>query len=34
MSLGWDAYLNRMQEDFDQIAEETRSIVDYVRAQP
>ena len=34
MSLVWSASLNRMQEDFDQFAEETRSIVAYVRARP
>jgi hypothetical protein len=32
-SLGWSAYINGMQEDYGQFAEELDQIVDYVRSQ-
>ncbi|HEY5832679.1 carboxymuconolactone decarboxylase family protein [Streptomyces sp.] len=32
-SLGWSAYLNGMQEDYDQFAAELAQVVDYVRSQ-
>ncbi|MEU2510943.1 carboxymuconolactone decarboxylase family protein [Streptomyces syringium] len=32
-SLGWSAYINGMQEDYDTFAAELAQIVDYVRSQ-
>jgi len=32
-SLGWSAYINGMQEDYDDFANEVKQITDYVRSQ-
>ncbi|MFI6446638.1 carboxymuconolactone decarboxylase family protein [Kitasatospora sp. NPDC050543] len=32
-SLGWSAYINGMQEDYDQFAAELAQVVDYVRSK-
>ncbi|MET9643164.1 carboxymuconolactone decarboxylase family protein [Streptomyces syringium] len=32
-SLGWSAYINGMQEDYDNFAAELAQVVDYVRSQ-
>ncbi|MCU7827253.1 carboxymuconolactone decarboxylase family protein [Kitasatospora sp. DSM 101779] len=32
-SLGWSAYINGMQEDYDQFAAELAQVADYVRAK-
>ncbi|MFC9819737.1 carboxymuconolactone decarboxylase family protein [Streptomyces erythrochromogenes] len=32
-SLGWSAYINGMQEDYDQFAEELTQVTDYVRSK-
>lgn len=32
-SLGWSAYLNGIQQDYDTFADEVRQVVDYVRKQ-
>ncbi|MFF1338505.1 hypothetical protein ACFVYT_11420 [Streptomyces sp. NPDC058290] len=32
-SLGWSAYINGMQEDYDQFASELEQVVEYVRSK-
>ncbi|MFE9258728.1 carboxymuconolactone decarboxylase family protein [Streptomyces sp. NPDC006879] len=32
-SLGWSAYINGMQEDYDQFAKELAQVTEYVRSQ-